>query len=374
MRKRARCKSRQAVVSQNLSALWQALHESVLTPSGDPVNVVVLRFLGQQVIAACCRAALEWASVGGRRVAFCVDDNTPPYAPLERVAPAFVQTMRLGREGRSDVLERATLLQSFCKATLLLCIYSRLGGLSRHLQDTVLGLRWVRFRQCALKPTDVAMLLANSPQLEAAVFLNENLRDVSSAIADSSGLGLKLRAIDFTECELTAVDATALFAMLPHLQYVHLQCMSLTGIRIPMCPALESLGVTDCQLNRRDAIGIAKQCPNLRALNLCGNDLARHDVVEEERESWPSMSVLRVGDFRFCELSELDEATLRHRAPSDAILVFHANLGTLTAEVDSAVATEAARRAEAFGLLPLCGFSAPSRRHIVFEDSSSDSE
>merc|ERR1712224_768635 len=101
------------------------------------------------------------------------------------------------------------------------------------------------------------------------------------------------------------------------------------------------------------------QCPNLRAVNLCGNDLGDYDASDgdtsevEEDCVWPRMSRLRIGNFCFCELSEVDQSALRRRAPPDATLFLRADLRSTVAEVDGNMAAEIASRSEAFGLLPV---------------------
>lgn len=287
------------------------------------MNAQLLSFMNNQAIAAVCRELYEWSCVRGRRVCCRVDDSRgPPFVPLDRVATQLVDVLHLSR-GRDSAQERAEAVVTCSSATVLLCTYSALTGLSLKLDwgsgiSACLNLRVARFRQCRLTADDVAKLLVCCPKLHTIALIGEDLSGLSQELRVGQ---CALRHLHVTDCRLVAEDATTLLC--PTLESVHLQSMDLKGLRAPLLSSLRTLSLIDCCLSRMDAVRLLARCCNLERVELCGNPLGsesrliefdngrENDDIGDDGDSWPVLPSLRHADFRFCDLDSDDEADLR---------------------------------------------------------------
>mmetsp|Transcript_90173 Transcript_90173/g.291809 ORF Transcript_90173/g.291809 Transcript_90173/m.291809 type:complete len:371 (-) Transcript_90173:138-1250(-) len=334
-----------------------ALPKDLGTPCGDTLNVALLRLLGHQAVALCCRDALDWWSLGGRRIVLCLNEECRgpkgPFAPLGRLAGCHVETVRLGRYGRRNAEESADLIGACTRMTLLRCVYSKLTGIGPRLEQVSprLLLRRVKFHQCRLEVADVVQVFRLASRLEVADFYGESLAGLGEALAAAGVACPDLRSLEFNDCGLAAEDVAGLLRAFGGLRSVHVQASDLHGLRPPRLPALEVLRLLDCQLSREDAVAVMAQCPRLESLSLCGNPLGSDDLVSDV--SWPSMPSLRAADFRNCELDSDDEEALRECLPGCAGLQLRA---APAQPVTAASAPE----------VPAAG------RHIVFESSSDE--
>lgn len=381
---------------QSLCQLHEHSGASGANGRGYPLNVLILRFLASQAIAACCRATRRWANLeDGKRYCRCVDDTRgPPHVPLDRVAAMLVETLKLGQDGRDTPEERCRLVVSCRKAELLTSLYGNLSGLSRELNwssevpngfraqglhnllggisnslalTPCLALRKLRLRQCSLHPKDVAYLLHCTPQLQEAVFLNEQLVGLADALDEVQPCCTALWRLELQDCSLRAVDADALLlkGSLPGLRSVHFQAMDLQGLALenddhhnrcyqkPLA-SIRELSLLDCNLGIDEIMKLLPCFPLLEELALCGNPLGSKSMdtsefnPERTRRRWPRLSSLRRADLRHCELGSDDEEDLRQCLPPEVEIVF----------VNSVPAEDA---------------GGSSNRHVFFESSSDES-
>lgn len=353
-----------------LPQLLGRLHGQMHSAGGMPLNALVLRGVGGAALAACSRACREFASIGGRRISFCIDDGRgPPYAPLDRIFVKLVDVLRLGGDCRREG-ERVQAVIACNRATTLACNYGSLTGLGLELNwggglTPCLGLRRVRFRQCSLTPGDVAQLLRCTPRLEVAVFIGESLSGLGDALLELPLGCPELRTVDFNDCDLTAGDATTLLQSLPQLRCAHFQAMHLAGLRAGPAQELAELSVLDCGLSRADVAGLMACFPGLQKLRVCGNPLGQ--VSAQKRNAWPRMLELRQVDLRHCELTGDDVTELRAQLPPGARVEVCTRLwgqGPDAGALDGAAASG-----------PSYDLGEEAGRHVVFDsDSSSESE
>lgn len=349
-----------------LLKLLSTLPKDLGVANGDPLSLAILRFLGHQRVAACCRSALEWWTSQGRRFVLCLNDERRgaegPFAPLERVLSSHVESVRLGRYGRQTVEERAHIIVACSHSTMLRCTYSKLTGLGVTLAQhkAMLSLRVVRLQQCRLEAADLIEFFACVPHLERMDVFNEALGGLGPLLRCSTACHCRLRSMEFTDCGLGAEDAGALLEVLgPELRTVHLQADNLRGLRFCNLPHLENMNLLDCNLSRADAIRAMAHCPNLETLALCGNPLAEaaktrryqegvgskcssdeeeipgsrdhassadllgaigrgSGAASEWRLVWPAMPRLQRADLRQCGLGREDEEDLLGQLPGTA--------------------------------------------------------
>jgi len=326
---------------------FSVVPKDLSTPSGDTLNAAVLRLVGSQALAACCRGALEWCTAGGRRLVLSLDEECRgpggPYAPLERIDASHVESVRLGRYGRRTPEEAARVLAACARARVLRCVYSKLPGMGGHLAALAprLSLQRAKLHQCRLEAADVVQLLRSAPRLEALDVYGESLAGLGEQVNAAALRCPAMRSIEFTDCGLLAEDAGALLRCFgDSLTSVHIQASDLQGLRIPVTPTLKALALLDCRLSLEDAAAVAARCPQLEALALCGNPLG----CSACGPTWPLLPRLRSADFRDCQLDSEDEAELRGRLQGCPHLEFRTR--------------------------PVEPSAALSCRHIVFEDSS----
>eukprot|EP00929_Paragymnodinium_shiwhaense_P085809 TRINITY_DN46255_c0_g1_i1.p1 TRINITY_DN46255_c0_g1~~TRINITY_DN46255_c0_g1_i1.p1 ORF type:complete len:383 (+),score=70.37 TRINITY_DN46255_c0_g1_i1:85-1233(+) len=334
---------RRAKGAINVPELLGKLPCDLATPRGEPLNVLFLRFLGGQALAACCKSMLDWLTLGGQRLILLLNEECRPmrgpFIPLERVAVKHVEYLRLGRYGRKTVADYVEVIAACANAFLLRCVYAQLEGMAAHMAMT-LHLRRARFHQCRLLPGDLAKLLTCAPKLEVLDVFGENMKDLGPALK-SSPPTCQLKAFELTDCALSTIDAAVFFHCFKEsAKSAHIQASSLRGLRLPKLPLLESLSLLDCRILRPDAAAIMAACPKLRVLRLCGNylglgpddmepdedaeqptrgelDMPTSDA-ESEMSSWPKMNALVQGDFRGCGLDSDDELSLRACVPDGA--------------------------------------------------------
>lgn len=357
----------------DLSRLILTLPKDLGTARGDPLNLLLLRLLGCQAIAACCRAALEWWTLHGRRFIFCLNDDAcrgprGPYAPLDRFVGSHVDIVRLGRYGRSDVAERCEAVATCCNATTLRGVYSKLTGLGPMLSERLprLSLRFVKFHQCRLDPADLAELLCHCEGLERLDCFGERLGGLGPELRDRAGrMPRRLQSAEMVECDLRRDDVSAfLDAFGGSLRSFHCQANNLHGLRVSRAlVALEHLSLRDCDLDRDDALVLMAQCRECEVLELCGNPLHCSDDEDEDVSSkspWPLMPRLKVADLRGCGLDHRDEQEFRSSLGKGA-----ANLDLRTRVAAASPASVRASDSAASGV-------AAGRGHVVFEDSDSE--
>lgn len=385
---------RPRISSADLLELFHALPKDLATPLGDPLAVLLLRFLGNQSeVVACCRTALDWFSIGGQRVVLCLNDEcrgpSGPFAPLQRVAVGHVASIRLGRYGRASVEERTGVIVACVGAVALRCVYAKLTGLGPQLlqalplrPDHPTSSRWLQLRrikchQCRLQSKDVAAILRRAPLLEAADFFGEALAGLGQelltpepGIVSSTCTCPGLRSIEFTDCGLTVEDAAALFKLFgSSLRSAHFQACNLRGLRTSRLVNMESLSLLDCSISRWDVAALLAQCPRLQSVVLCGNPLGEGEDEDEDESTddgcsstsavrWPRMPHLRHTDFRSCGLEP--EEALGILQDLGIMEIAHHNTPPLVAGQMHVPASAASADA------------VPGSRHIVFDSSDGE--
>lgn len=353
-----------------IQGLLAQVHSNLATRAGEPLNAVVLKLLGSQALAACCRATAAWATVRGKRVCAHLVDG-PAHLPLHRLDLDLVESVRLNHGAREGLKERADVILHCRRAVRLYATYCGLTGISQHLQLGPgllpwLNLRQVRFRQCGFTAVDVVQLMRCSQHLDTAVFLHEPLAGLGDVIFEVSAgapptFGAKLAYVEFMECQLAAQDVTCVLRAFPALRSAHFQSMDLHGLRMPALPTLQKLGCIDCNLSRADVFRLMASCKFLESLALCGNSLETTEEAGSEDEAcfldWPHMPRLKEADFRLCELTAEDEAALGACLPVARV------------QVRQRIGSSAPAVPGPGGAGPTGNLAVP--RHVVFEDSSS---
>eukprot|EP00933_Yihiella_yeosuensis_P000223 TRINITY_DN100359_c0_g1_i1.p1 TRINITY_DN100359_c0_g1~~TRINITY_DN100359_c0_g1_i1.p1 ORF type:complete len:384 (-),score=59.99 TRINITY_DN100359_c0_g1_i1:78-1229(-) len=364
-----------------LLQLFQLLPKDLGTPCGDPLNVLLLRFLGNQALATCSRACFEWSTIKGQRVLLCFNDQCRgpqgPFPQIERLATSHVEQIRFAPYGRKDANEHAEVLSACNSATILRCVYAkRLAGIGSCLQDRqpFLALRRLIIHQSAVEVSDLVQLMRCSPNLEILGGFGENFSGMGEAIL-SELKSSRLTTVELVDCGLQAQDLTPLLELCSQtLRSLHVQSGELRGLQVPKLQVLKSLSLHDCHLTRIDAATIMRRCPALEVLSLCGNSIGNDDDDDvpmdlraedgedgaedgsEPQTPWPFMSKLQRLDVRSCGIGEKESEDLRSALPENARLEF---------ALISLARTNGGPETDGPGMA--------AGRHIVF-DSSSDED